>query len=237
MNAKMNKATELFRVADTPDPQTAAAMKLLRQASRIPPVPSLVSGIALSQISRTAQFLEELGQGKTVTYDGEDRDWILDLTMRSQKTIDATSLSTVDAGGGNSFDGGLWTSDLGQRYLELQQVAIAERGVQIRRVFILDSHGQTSDEVFQRIYRHQKGMGIHVKVLEQSEIRDEFKHFLCDFIVFDGLVGYESSPAPSLENAMKPTIVKTQLRLQSETVKDRIWRFERLWEVAQDLDC
>jgi hypothetical protein len=154
--------------------------------------------------------------------------------MQSQKTIDATSLSTIDAGGGNSFDGGLWMSDLGQRYLELQQLAIAGRGVRIRRVFIIDSHDQTSDEVFQRIYRQQKNMGIRVKVLEQSEIPDKIQTLL-DFIVFDGVVSYEVNPAPLLGYAMKPTIVKTQLRLQGEMVKDRMWRFERLWECAREI--
>ena len=35
------------------------------------------------------------------------------------------------------LDGGLWTSDLGQRYLELQREAIT-RKVRIRRIFVVE---------------------------------------------------------------------------------------------------
>jgi hypothetical protein len=144
-------------------------------------------------------------------------------------------LSTVDAGGNNSFDGGMWTSDLGQRYLELQQLAIRDRGVRIRRIFILDNHGQTDDGAFRRVYCRQRDMGIHVKLLEQSAIPPEFQHFVCDFIVFDGIVSYEVNSAAAMENGARPRILKTQLRLREETVADRIWRFERLWECAQEV--
>ena len=53
-----------------------------------------------------------------------------------QTSIDAISLSTVDAGV-LGLDGALWTSDLGQRYLELQREATI-RNVRIRRIFVVE---------------------------------------------------------------------------------------------------
>ncbi len=72
-------------------------------------------------------FVRQLPGGTEIAYDGEDREWMLGLTAEASRSIDAISLSTVDAGI-RGFDGGLWTSDLGTRYLELQHEAIA-RGV------------------------------------------------------------------------------------------------------------
>lgn len=233
--ARMSKSTELFRAVEEPDPQTAEAMLLLRHAGRIAPCSApLVSSFARSQIKQTNQLLKGLSEGRSVFYDGEDRDWMLGLTMQTQSTIDATSLSTVDAGI-NSFNGGLWTGDLGQRYLELQRLAVKERGVKIRRVFIiLKDHGQASDEAFQRIYLQHKEKGIQTRVLEESQISGEFQPSLLDFVVFDGVVSYEVTPAV-VNNAAKPSIVKTQLNLNPEEVMGRKERFERLWESARDI--
>jgi hypothetical protein len=231
--AKMHKVTELLRAVEDPDPQTAAAMQLLRHATRITPGSvQLVSSFAHSQINQMSQLLKGLNEGESIFYDGEDRDWILGLTTHSKRTIDATSLSTVDAGV-NSFDGGLWTGDLGQRYLELQRLAVDKREVRIRRIFIIfDSHGHATDEAFQRIYSQHKEQGIQTRVLEQSQISDEFKPFMYDFVVFDGVVSYEVTPA-HLTNTRKPSIVKTQLILNCEQVRERAERFERLWESAR----
>ncbi len=231
--AKMSDATELFRAVEKPNPQTLEAMQLLRQATRIAPgTAPLVSSFAHSQIKQMAELMSELSEGVAISYDGEDRDWMLGLTTQAQETIDATSLSTVDAGV-NSFEGGLWTSDLGQRYLDLQRLAVEQRNVQIRRVFIiLDGHGQASDEAFQRIYlRHQK-QGIKTRVLEQSQIGEEFKPLLHDFVVFDEVVSYEVTPA-SLKN--EPSIINTQLILKPEKVRGRMEIFERLWESAREI--
>src|SRR5262245_17118879 len=140
---KIHKVTELFQAMEKLDQQTVAAMRLLQHATRIEPHSQpLISAFAHSQINEMSRLLRGLNEGESVIYDGEDRDWMLGLTTYCKESIDATSLSTVDAGV-NSFEGGLWTSDLGQRYLELQRLAVERRKVRIRRVFIiLDSHGQ-----------------------------------------------------------------------------------------------
>jgi hypothetical protein len=233
--ARTNEVMELFQAVEASALQTDTVTQLVQHATQIKPgSPALVYGFAQSQIGRMSQFLKELSEGGEVSYDGEDRDWMLGLTTQSQHTIDATSLSTVDAGG-SGFDGGLWTSDLGHRYLELQREAI-HRGVVIRRVFILDSSGQTRQEDFLRIYRQQRDLGIHTKVLDRSTIPPALKNLLFDFIVFDGVISYESTPAARVEDTMKPTIIKTNLALQPQRVRERMRRFEDLWVSAEEFD-
>ncbi|HKR49189.1 MAG TPA: hypothetical protein VJT72_06335 [Pseudonocardiaceae bacterium] len=238
--AKMSEATALFRELEASAMQTDAVTRLVRHSTQIDPSsPPLIHGFAQSQVNRTSQFLKELSEGGQIAYDGEDRDWMLDLTIQSRVSIDATSLSTVDAGG-ISYDDGLWTSEYGQRYLELQRNAI-RRGVTVRRIFILDNAKLTISKLatesdFLRIYRRQQDLGIQTRVLEQSTIPHDFKNLLFDFIVFDGVISYEVTPASRVEDTMNPTIVKTNLTLRPERVKERMQRFEALWEAARKIE-
>jgi hypothetical protein len=234
--ARTNEVNELFRAVEESPLRTDVITQLLRHSTQIEPgSPPLVNGFAQSQISRTSQFLKELGEGGVVAHDGEDREWLLELTMQSRRTIDATSLSTVDAGA-ISFHGGLWTSDFGQQYLAFQGDAI-NRGVLIRRVFILDGvFGQPDDSDFLLIYRQQRNLGIHTRVLDKATIPHALKSSLFDFVVFDDTISYEVTPASRLEDDIHPTIVKTQLALQSQRIRDRRRRFEELWACAQEFD-
>jgi hypothetical protein len=193
----------------------------------------LAYGFAQLQINQLSQFLKGLSEDGQVSYDGEDRDWILGLTMQSRATIDATSSSTIDAGS-KSYDGGLWTSDLGQRYLELQREAI-RRGVAIRRIFILDNSRLTMESDFLRICRRQQDLGIHTRVLDQSTIPHDLKNLLFDFIVFDGDISYEVTPTSRVEDTMKLTTVKTHLVLQSDRVEERMRQFEIFWSAALEV--
>ncbi|MGH3865436.1 MAG: hypothetical protein ACRDQ4_04715 [Pseudonocardiaceae bacterium] len=230
--SQTSKVMELFQALEKSALQTDTVTQLVQHATQIKPdSPSLVYRFAQSQISQMSQLLKDLSEGGDVSYDGEDQDWMLGLTMQSQHAIDATSMSTVDAGG-ISFEGGLWTSALGQRYLEFQREAI-HRGVIIRRVFILDGPGQTREPEFLRIYQQQQDLGIRTKVLDRSTIPPTLRNILFDFIVFDGVISYEVTPAARVEDSMKPTIVKTNLALQSQRVRERMQRFEKLWDAAK----
>jgi hypothetical protein len=235
--ARTSKVNELFRAVEESSLRTDVITQLVRHSTQIEPgSPPLVNEFAESQISRTSQFLKELGEGGVVAHDGEDREWLLELTTQSQHTIDATSLSTVD-GGATSFHGGLWTSDFGRRYLGLQRDAIQQRGVVIRRVFILDSgFGQPEDSDFLHIYRQQRDFGIHTRVLERAMIPHTLKNALFDFVVFDDTIIYEVTPASRVEDEMGPTIVKTHLARQPQRIRDRRRRFEELWDCAREFD-
>ncbi len=233
--ARTNEVMELFQAVEASALQTDTVTQLVRNSTQIGHGSSpLIYRFAQSQINRMSQFLKELSEGGEVCYDGEDRDWILALTMQSQHTVDATSLSTVDAGG-NGFAGGLWTTEHGQRYLAVQRDAV-HRGVTIRRIFILDSPGQAKESDFLRIYRQQQDLGIQTRVLDRSTIPYAMKNLLFDFVVFDDVISYEVTPASRVEDAMKPTIIKTHLALQPERVEERKQRFEDLWNSAQEFE-
>jgi hypothetical protein len=232
---KINEATELFGLVEASALRTDAVTQLVRHSTQIDPTaPPLVFRFAQEEIGRMSEFLKELSEGGNVTYEGEDRDWMLSLTRNSQSSIDATSLTTVDAGGRGFVDGGLWASDLGQRYLEVQRGAIM-RGVRVRRVFIMDRPDLSGDNGFLGVCEMQRDMGISVRILDSSAIPEVRRSSLFDFIVFDDSISYESTPASSIDGSVRPSIVNTRLELRSARVKNRIERFKDLWDAADDV--
>ncbi|MGH4011273.1 MAG: DUF6879 family protein [Pseudonocardiaceae bacterium] len=230
---RTNKATELFQAVEASALQTDAVIQLVRNSTQIAPAsPPLFYEFAQLQIDRMSEFLRELSGGGVVEYDDEDRDWILGLTMRAKHTIDAISLSAVDAGS-SGFDGRLWTSDHGRYYLKLQREAMS-RGVVIRRLFIVDRPEQVSETEFLRVYQQHEDLGIQVRVLERSKVPETLP--LLDFVVFDGVLSYEVTPSSLIEYSGEPTTIKTHLILKSEKVKERMRRFEELWILGQKLE-
>jgi hypothetical protein len=236
--SKINEATELFGQIEASAVRTDAVTQLVRHSTKIAaPQPDLVVRFAQGEIGRMSQFLKELGEGGEVTYEGEDRDWMLGLARQCQTSIDATSLTTVDAGGHGFVDGGLWSSDLGQRYLDVQREAIA-RGVTIRRVFIMDRPELLADPGFRRVCAWHKERKIVIKVLDPSSARNAGtpRSSLFDFIVFDGVVSYEAQPASQFERDSTPVIINTRLVLRQDKVNERMQRFEDLWRLAVDFE-
>jgi hypothetical protein len=233
---KINEATELFGQIEASAVRTDAVTQLVRHSTKIAaPQPELVVRFAQGEIGRLSQFLKDLGEGGDVTYEGEDRDWMLGLARQCQASIDATSLTTVDAGGRGFVDGGLWSSDLGQRYLDLQREAI-RRGVAIRRVFIMDRPELMTDPDFRRVCAWHLDRDIQIRVLDPSSARNAGtpRSALTDFIIFDGVVSYEAQPASQFERDMTPVIINTRLVLRRDKVDERRQRFEDLWKLAAD---
>jgi hypothetical protein len=233
--SKINEATELFGLVDE-SALRSDAIQLVRHSTQIDPTaPPLIFRFAQHEITRMSEFIKELSEGGNVTYEGEDRDWMLALARNARSGIDATSLSTVDAGGRGFVDGGLWTSDLGQRYLEVQREAIRD-GVRIRRVFILDRPDLARDPDLLSACEIQKELGIEVRVLDATAIPGMRRTSLFDFIVFDNVLSYEVTPAARIDGDIRPAIVNTRLELRPVRVRDRIQRFTDLWESAKEPD-
>ncbi|GAA2607622.1 hypothetical protein GCM10010399_43170 [Dactylosporangium fulvum] len=233
--AKINEATQLFGLVEASALRTDAVTQLVRHSTQIDPqAPDLVFRFAQAEISRMSEFLKELSEGGNVTYEGEDRDWMLSLAANCRSTIDAISLTTVDARGSGFVDGSLWTSDLGQRYLEVQRDAL-DRGVRIRRVFILDRPGLADDPMFMENCLLQQEMGIEVRLLDTHAIPGTRRSSLFDFILFDDVISYESTPASSIDGSIRPTIVTTRLELRASRVKDRLLRFKDLYNSARPI--
>jgi hypothetical protein len=191
----------------------------------------LLKRLAKREMELLASFVRQLPAGSAITYDGEDRDWLLGLTREAERSIDAISLPTVDAGA-TGLDGGLWTSDLGIRYVELQREAIV-RKVRIRRIFVFDTADMGRDEAFQKITQRQRDVGVEVRKLGRELVPGWLESLIFDFIVFDGIVGYETTPASQLNSGeTRPGKLRTLLAPEPSRVRELEERFELLWEHA-----
>jgi hypothetical protein len=204
----------------------SSAGSLARQAGgRAVP---LLRRLAQRQVAQTARFVQQMPGGGEIAYDGEDRDWLLDLTREAERSMDAISLSTVD-GGMSGFKDGLWTSDLGARYLEFQREAAA-RNVRIRRIFVLGDQ----DESFLAIIQMQRDIGVEVRILSQQGVPDWIRPMISDFIIFDGAVSYATTPATTFAVGLaRPTVVRTLLASTPARLRELEDQFERLWASAE----
>jgi hypothetical protein len=206
--------------------------QLVRNSTTIPKrTPSLIFDFAQSEIGLLSAYLKDLGQGGDVTYEGEDRNWLLGLTRVAAISIDATSLTTVDAGGGKYVDGGLWSSNLGHLYLDAQREAI-ERGVKIRRIFIIDRPSLQNDRGLLEVMHQHANAGVQVRILNADEVTGTRLASLFDFIVIDGVLCYQSTTAARAGEQSRPIIVTTTLVTNGARVRDRIERYRGLWEAA-----
>lgn len=230
--SNMSEINDLFGRVEASALPTDAVLQLLRNATKLgSAAPDLTFRLAQEEFGRMSEFLKELSEGSSVTYDGEDRDWMLALARNVQTSIDATSLSTVDAGGSGSVDSGLWASDLGQRYLDTQRHAI-KRGVRVRRVFIIDGPQLATDPGFRTVCSQQQQIGIEVRILDASGVQGTNRSSLFDFVLFDNVISYEVTPTSYVESSARSTIVNTRLELRASRVDDRVQRFADLWSSA-----
>lgn len=221
----ISDATELFGLIEESAVQTELLSQLVRHSTKIgPDAPELAHRFAQHELTRVAEFLKDLGDGGEATYDGEDRDWLLGLTRSAARTIDATSLTTVDGGG-------LWTTDLGLRYLDAQREAV-QRDVRIRRIFILDRPGAAAGDSLAEVYRQHVAIGVDVRVLDLSAATHLRRTSLFDFILFDGVVSYEVTTGSWIDDTVRPIVVNTRLVLRAARVDERADRFRELWDAA-----
>jgi hypothetical protein len=132
--------------------------------------------------------------------------------------------------------GGLWRSDMGVRYLELQRQAI-DRGVSVRRVFVFDDEDQVRGELFLRIVQMQRDVGIDVRTLNFQLIPESLHGMIFEYVIFDEEVSYELRPGTSFNyNRFRPIILRTSVVPTPSHVKDMKVRFEQLWAAA-DPEC
>jgi uncharacterized protein DUF6879 len=229
--SKINEATELFALVEDSALRTDRVIQLVRNSAQISSTTQpLISRFAQNEIGRLSSLLKRLSDSAEVLYEGEDRNWLLSLTGTVADTIDAISLTTVDA------VGGLWSSDLGQRYLDAQRDAIVHRGIHIRRVFILDIPELLTDPDFLNTCTLQREMGVEVRILELSAVPGLRRNSLFDFIVFDDSISYEMTAATRTGDRARASVLTTRLELQPERVKHRVQWFTDLWDSAREPD-
>jgi hypothetical protein len=230
--AQMGRSAEFSAMMERSTVGTALLADFLETAGQVGgEVNPLLQRLARREVERVTSFVRQLPVGSEIAYEGEDRDWLLGLTREAESSIDAISLSTVDAGV-QGLDGGLWTSDLGLRYLEVQREAI-NRKVRIRRIFVIANEEWVPNDTFQRVTEMQRTVGIEVRMLDQQLIPPWLQPQIFDFIVFDGTVSYETTSGTTLAvGDTRPGLLRTRLAPMSARVRDLQDQFEHLWEAA-----
>src|SRR5215472_5506288 len=118
-----DRSAHLYDLLERSGLEPALLTEFLEAAGAAGGAGPLLRGLARRQIESVTGFLRQLPAGRDIVYDGEDREWLLGLTGEARQSISATSVATADSGE-RGFDGGLWTSDLGARYLDRQREAI-----------------------------------------------------------------------------------------------------------------
>lgn len=210
----------------------APLTELLEAASGVDGrVDPLLQRVARREVERVTTFVRQLQAGGEIAYDGEDREWILGLTREAKSSIDAISLSAVDAGA-FGLDDGLWTSDLGIRYLDAQSIAIA-RNVRIRRIFVVEKRDMEREDGFHGITQMQRDAGVQVRMLEQKLIPGHLRSMILDFIIFDRVVSYETAAgAPFTAGQPRRVTLRTRLAPEPARIRELEQRFEQLWKLA-----
>jgi hypothetical protein len=229
---QIGRLAELFALMERSSLGPALLADFLETASEVDGrVNPLLQRLARREVERVTEFVRQLPVGGGIAYDGEDRDLLLGLAREAEHSIDAISLSTVDVGM-RGFDGGLWTSDLGHRYLQLQREAIT-RKVRVRRIFLFENEELARDETFMSITQMQRDAGVEVRMLDHQLIPEWMRSMIFDFIVFDEAVSYETTPATSFTAGQtRPAVVRTYLAASPDRIHDLERKFEQLWEAA-----
>jgi len=230
--ADIGRSAEVSALMERSALGTALLADFLETASQADGrVNPLLQRLARREIERVTSFVRQLPVGSEIAYEGEDRDWLLGLTQEAESSIDAISLSTVDAGV-RGLDGGLWTGDLGLRYLELQREAIT-RKVRIRRIFVIEHEEMARDESFLRVTDMQRDVGVEVRRLTHELIPPWMQSMIFDLIVFDGTVSYETTPATAVPLAgTRPGTLRVRLAPMPDRVIALAGQFELLWKAA-----
>lgn len=236
--AAINEATALYGRIEAAALRDDEMTRLVTSAARVSatsganPGNELLHRFVNFEINRLSQLFDGLQSGWAF-YEGEDRDWLLDLTACATKSIDATSMNTFDTPKGYVDEGQFWASDLGQRYLARQRRAIDERGVRIRRLFLLDDTAAENEAKIEALVEPHKKIGVETRILRQSALDFLLQTDLFDFILFDSSISYELRSASTLGADARPVIASVTLVVDWR-IDDRKKRFEQMWKDAVD---
>ena len=116
---------------------------------------------------------------------------------------------------------------------ELQREAIA-REVRIRRIFVFESEDLARDETFLKITKMQRDVGVDVRMLDHQLIPDWMRSMIFDFIIFDGAVSYETTPATHVQRRRHQAGHRADPAGADGRPDSMSWRsrFEQLWDAA-----
>lgn len=230
--AAISAATALYASVEATALKADNVTRLVESAARVSPHDELSRRFADHQINRLSTLFEGLQNGVAVD-DGEDPNWLLGLTECSSRSIDATSMTSFTAPN-NYVDEDFWSSRLGQRYLDGQRRAIAERGVRIRRVFLLTDKDAEDEDRLRVLRDPHRRIGIETRVLRQSSLDFLLQTNLVDYILFDEAASYELHSSSTLGAGARETIISVTLVVEPRRLAERKQRFESMWNAAEE---
>ncbi|RPF33340.1 hypothetical protein EDD92_3252 [Streptomyces sp. TLI_185] len=213
--AKINEATELFSKVDGSVLRSEEVTRLVKAYTQVgDEAPGIVKSFAEEELKRLAELMEDLISGRADS-SFENHEWLIDLALCVKKTLYATS-TTVDRD--------FWASEPAKRYLSAQEKAIKTRGVEVRRLFLVDEPEEVT-EALEQLCARQRRYGIDARIGVQSQL--DPGGTVMDFIIFDGELSYETRP----DNHVRPDM--TMLRMKHEHVEDRVNLFNELWAATE----
>jgi hypothetical protein len=217
--SRISEATELFGKVDRTVLRSDGVVKLARSATECGQLNNeTVKTFASEEIERLAGLLENLSN-RSADCLGENQDWLIGLTHCIKHHLDATS---------TSVDRDFWGSEPAGRYLEAQSDAVL-RGVEIRRLFLVDAPEEVDDEL-DALCNNQRALGIDARRVALAELPPWAQlGTKCDFIVFDEELSYE------IDQDTKDVNAKTTLNARPSHVSHRMRQFKRLWEATTKL--
>ncbi|MFE2889400.1 hypothetical protein [Streptomyces sp. NPDC059272] len=214
---QVSEVTGIFDRLDRAGLDTDDVKLLLRSASEVQSQgPNIVKAFAHAELERLTSVMVNL-TGHTADWLGQNNDWLLSLTRCAALSMDATT----------SFAGrDFWATEPALGYLQAQRDVIQQRGVRVRRLFIVQIAVDVDGDLVE-ICSEQSAVGIETRVVVVSELpRDLQRGRLNDFVIFDSELCWEIGQDVMRRNAI------TMLNARGPHVVQRVKRFNELWEAA-----
>ncbi|MFF8590446.1 hypothetical protein ACF061_03210 [Streptomyces sp. NPDC015220] len=215
-----SRVTEVERPAD-PYPQLDRVRVDVPELAKsfaevLAPQPPILFTFVRLEMKRVVGYMTDL-TNLSAECPGENHDWMLALTRAAEQSVCATS---------TSVDREFWNSEPASRYLQAQQEAIEERGVSVRRVFLLESARELDDRLL-RLCEEQELLRIEVRVAVLPELPPHLQRGTTnDFIVYDEEASFE------IDQDLRDVNVRTRLIARQDHVQDRMKRFRELWDAG-----
>lgn len=214
---RVGKVTEMFSELDASGMPSDEVSRLIESAAKVgSKAHGTMLEFAQAEIARLASMMTAL-TNEHADWPGENNDTLIALTRCARQSIDATS-SFVDLA--------FWETAPAKYYLEVQREAIRQRGVKVRRLFIVETAEALN--ALDVILTEQRTADIEAGVLVLSELRPDVEvGETLDVVIFDGDLYFEITTDVRRRNP------KAQLDARPEKVIRRRERFGELWEARR----